>query len=181
MSGAVIVGIDPGVTSLGWAIALDTPERWRLVEAGASSAPRGTTPAEAARIHAAAVRDAARYWADGRGLLVAIEAMEHHASRGGSVAADLLSLATIGGFVAAAINPARAPLLLPPSTWKGGVPKEIHHSRILAALVPSEAAITQKTLAATSARSKKEVLDAIGIALFAAGRIARGGGKRERE
>lgn len=170
----MIVGIDPGVRSLGWSVILLCPEGWRLVSTGASVA--GSDPC---REHGTAVRAAVDPWRGGP-ILVAVEAMEAHTSRSGSVLADLVRLSQIGGFVAGVVHPWREPRWLPPSEWKGSVPKAIHHERIRAALEPSELSICEKALQTTPAASRKEILDAIGIGLFAAGRIARGGAKRER-
>ena len=58
----------------------------------------------------------------------------------------------------------RAPKPVFPSKWKGGVPKPAHQPRILRAIRPGEPRSTQK-----------DVVDAIGIGLWATGRTGRGG------
>lgn len=57
-----------------------------------------------------------------------------------------------------------------PSQWKGNVPKAIHNERVLAKLTPAELAVIPK-LPATKLHN---VIDAIGLGLFALGRMGRG-------
>jgi hypothetical protein len=53
-----------------------------------------------------------------------------------------------------------------PRTWKGNVPKAVHHTRILRALEAHERERIE---------DGKEALDALGLALWAVGRTGRGG------
>jgi len=59
-----------------------------------------------------------------------------------------------------------------PQEWKGQVPKNVHHERILAALSPAESARIPKLPKADA----HNMLDAIGLGLFHLGRISRGAG-----
>lgn len=63
-----------------------------------------------------------------------------------------------------------------PQEWKGQVPKETHHKRILAVLNPTELARLPK-LPKSDAHN---MLDAIGLGLFHLGRISRGAGGQVR-
>lgn len=58
-----------------------------------------------------------------------------------------------------------------PHVWKGGLSKERHQPRILEALTPIERALIPKL----ADYKLHNVIDAIGIGLFAIGRMARGG------
>ncbi len=85
---------------------------------------------------------------------------------------DLIDVQTVGALVVASL--ASEWQLLPPSLWKATIPKEIHHERILAGLTARERAIAT-TAAARAGACAKEVLDAIGIGLYALGRTDRSG------
>jgi hypothetical protein len=56
--------------------------------------------------------------------------------------------------------------LVQPRTWKGQVPKEIHHRRVRAALTPAELARIPKS-------HTHDTLDAIGLGLWRTGRMKR--------
>jgi len=57
-----------------------------------------------------------------------------------------------------------------PATWKGQVPKEIHHKRIRASLNGYEKEILAAALEGISPGKQHNVLDAVGIGLWARGR-----------
>jgi hypothetical protein len=57
-----------------------------------------------------------------------------------------------------------------PQKWKGSVPKEIHHPRIFAKLTPSEQIVLADAGKGIAPSKRHNLLDAIGIALWAAGR-----------
>jgi len=57
-----------------------------------------------------------------------------------------------------------------PSGWKGAVPKEIHHQRVLAELRPAEHQILTPVLSALAHGIRHNVLDAVGGFLWAAKR-----------
>lgn len=56
-----------------------------------------------------------------------------------------------------------------PSKWKGQVPKDIHHERILAVLTPSEIRLVNLL------SRDRDALDAVGMGLWELGRVGRGG------
>lgn len=56
-----------------------------------------------------------------------------------------------------------------PRKWKGNVPKEVHHKRILALLTPKERAIVE------ALPRDRDALDAVGLGLYELGRCGRGG------
>ena len=64
---------------------------------------------------------------------------------------------------------------VPASEWKGNLAKEIHHARIDLCLDEREREIVRLALASTTAGHAKEVLDAVGIWLYYAGRTDRAG------
>lgn len=57
-----------------------------------------------------------------------------------------------------------------PVQWKGSVPKDIHHPRIMAALLPCERRVVAEATRRVAKGKRHNVLDACGIALWAVGR-----------
>jgi hypothetical protein len=168
---------------LGWALlsfVVEGPRHgWRLAAGGVTRSDARSVPS-AAFDHAADVRAAIDPWCGALRPLVVVEAMVHSQDRDGSVAQDLIDLSIVSAYVAGTVcGAARTPQFLPAMTWKGGVPKDIHHERIRAALDPEECVLLRKLLESVPKRYEKELLDALGIALYGAGRIARGGRVRE--
>ena len=78
---------------------------------------------------------------------------------------DVLQLATAAGYYAGVLSRGGAHRFVEPSQWKGQVPKEVHHPRIVAALAPEEQARLPVKKGALV-----HVLDAVGIGLWALGR-----------
>jgi hypothetical protein len=84
---------------------------------------------------------------------------------------DLITLAIrVGEWRGRAIGEGADVRLVTPMQWKGAVPKSIHHPRILASLEATERTILHDVKCA--ATSMHNVIDAIGIGLFAVGRRA---------
>jgi hypothetical protein len=76
---------------------------------------------------------------------------------------DLIQLAAVVGDMAGALRPhASAVHVFQPRTWKGQVPKDVHHRRVKAKLRPAE--LHSILLPAQSLRHN--VLDAIALGLF---------------
>lgn len=59
-----------------------------------------------------------------------------------------------------------------PNDWKAQVPKPIHHARIASALLASEIGVV---IAGRVSAQHPDMWDAIGLGLFAMGRLGRGG------
>lgn len=87
---------------------------------------------------------------------------------------DLISIATEGGLFVGAVRGGRAgpTVLVAPRTWKGGVPKDIHQRRILAKLTAPEVARLEAALVNVLPTLRHNVVDAVGIGLWAVGRAA---------
>lgn len=83
---------------------------------------------------------------------------------------DLLSVNLCAGQWIQSVN-AQHTRRLKPHEWKGGLSKERHHPRVLDALAPAERALIPRL----AEYKLHNVLDAIGIGLFALGRQSRGG------
>lgn len=60
-----------------------------------------------------------------------------------------------------------------PASWKGQVPKEIHHPRIYAALRPEEQKILYDTGLAMADSKRHNMVDAVGLGLYSVGRRVR--------
>jgi hypothetical protein len=85
---------------------------------------------------------------------------------------DLITLAVrIGQLKERAERKSLTVRLIKPAEWKGQTPKEIHNRRVLAAMQPSEVEVFKELKVAQSL--KHNVLDAIGIGLWALGRMVR--------
>lgn len=83
---------------------------------------------------------------------------------------DLIDLAVKAGEIRGRFSWQRS-IEAHPATWKGSVPKDVHHRRVLAALSAEEVALLPKT-----PRSKKydhNMLDAVGLGLWHLGRLRR--------
>ncbi len=90
--------------------------------------------------------------------------------RAGADPNDLLGLAAVAGAVAAHYYDATINVYKP-AEWKGQVPKEVHHARIMRFLSDAEKLAIPK-LPKTKLHN---VLDAIGLGLFHLGRTGKGG------
>jgi hypothetical protein len=88
--------------------------------------------------------------------------------------ADIIALAVRagewGGKVAAFTG--SVPEYVEPARWKGQVPKDIHHARILAKLSPEEQAVLTSAGNGVAPSKRHNIVDAVGIGLFAVGRRA---------
>ncbi len=155
------LGIDPGTRALGWARAKDG----KITHAGLSRAPQIASLAECAEYHARAI-------GLGSTLRVALESMTYR----GVHSQDLLDVQTVGCLVAARVAP--TVILYPPSEWKGTIPKAQHHLRILESLEYSERGIVNLAVQSAGKTHAKEVLDAVGILLYAMSRTNRTGARR---
>jgi len=60
-----------------------------------------------------------------------------------------------------------------PSEWKGQVPKDIHHARILAVLTETERTALDEGVRGVAPSKQHNVLDAVGLGLWVAKRVAR--------
>ena len=163
-----LVGIDPGTRALGACLFQDG----RLVSARASVARGiGALPSLVA-YHAGNLRDYA-----GKCPEVAIELMRWRPKDPRSQANDLIDVQTVGMVVAGSCR--NRIHLYPATTWKGSVPKPVHHKRIREALELEEARILDAALSVAPARHRKEILDALGIGLFHLKRTNRSGIRRK--
>jgi len=74
--------------------------------------------------------------------------------------------ALTGALLALGVDPV---LRIPPSTWKGRTPKDLHHPVILASLSDRERTLIPR--GPRSGRYQPDALDAVGMALWAVGRL----------
>jgi hypothetical protein len=85
---------------------------------------------------------------------------------------DLITLAFRAGVI---VGLQRCPdvVVYDPYSWKGGVPKPVHHARVLSVLTPDEKALLQQAKPAMHKLSP-DMLDAVGLGLFHLKRMGRG-------
>jgi hypothetical protein len=84
---------------------------------------------------------------------------------GKTVAKSIIQVAQTAGMIAGAMvyaNDAKV-TWYEPRVWKGGVPKEVHHPRILKILSDGERSVIEYP---RSKKTSKDVLDAVGIGLY---------------
>lgn len=162
---SALIGIDPGTRALGW---VRGTEAGIVISAGCSRVRPGAI-ADMAAEHARAI-------GHGTSHLAHLEAM-HWDGRRPTTVGDLLDVQAVGAIVAARV--AAEIRMVKPGEWKGTIPKEIHHPRLLAVLDPAERRIVDAACAQAGATHAKEVLDALGIMMQGARRIGRSGGVRE--
>jgi hypothetical protein len=88
--------------------------------------------------------------------------------------ADIIKLATRagewGGAVRAWFNV--EPEYVEPHGWKGSVDKDVHHARVWAKLTGAEQAVVSAAAKGVAKGKLHNIIDAVGIGLFAVGRRA---------
>lgn len=144
-----VVAVDPDARGFAWAIYVDDV----LVRAGRGrtrAALKDTAPAKGDRWLLEAPQNYERFGVAHRDLdrlRAVLKAVEREARAAGGTARRIR-----------------------PATWKGNVPKAVHHARTEAALAPEEVAV-----AYPKGAYDHNVLDAVALGLFAVGRARRGG------
>lgn len=147
----MLLAIDPGVRALGWAYFEDG----RLVQAGLLRAK-----------HIQEMVD--QLWLlDLHPVSLVIERPQVY---GGAKfdPNDLVGLAVVAGAAAGRFHMAKNIDFPLPRMWKGQVPKDIHHERVLRALSIAE----RGQVPNTTKSLQHNVLDAVGLGLWKIGRAA---------
>lgn len=162
----MILAIDPGVHHHGLALFKEQ----RLIHCGLVRGPAGPPTRRHVPLAVAAGGLAGRTaeWLDGWGARVVAE-LPQDRGQDRVPPADLIALSVVLGWTLGAL--AGQATLISPADWKGSTPKAKHQPRIIAALSAEEAALIP------SGALAHNVIDAIGIGLWAVGRIS-GGRKR---
>lgn len=155
----ILLAIDPGVHHHGLALFL---ENGRLLRCGLVRGPAGR-PALAVAAGGLAERTAD--WLVGEGTRVVAE-MPQDRGQDRVPPADLIALSVVLGWTLGEM--CRPVTLISPADWKGSVPKSKHQPRIIAALSGAERALIPSGALAHNA------IDAVGIGLWALGRISGG-------
>ena len=171
-----LVSVDLGVRYLavaGWTCAwLDRDARegprtrWELVDAARLVAPEGPSGPKGDRAAAEALARQLATWAVRWQGAAAELVIEVPTSYPGHTATEP-TLERMRRTAAAVARPWSLKRQVEPREWKGNVPKEIHHARALAALLPHEVALWSA--------DDHDVRDAIALGLWAVGRLQRGG------
>lgn len=169
-----IAAIDPGMRAIGYAEAIgERPgESSAIVFAGASTASKTAAPFELARAHELALRRARIAPPDP--ARVYVESMRYRPRAANSFPNDLLDVQTCGLLVAHRLAPQGEIVPIEVEDWKRNLPKAIHHARLDLALTTLERELVSAACDRAGAHAK-EVLDAVGILLFALGRIDKAG------
>ncbi len=169
-TGATTVSIDAGLRGCGVGVFTGSELTRALYVPNPERTARGT---KAWRAMAMAVV-AALTLSGALGTLV-VERMETYGPRHqkGSQA-DLHELTGVTGALAYAL-PAVTNVDYLPKQWKGQVPKEIHHERARRVLSELEGQLLAQRLASIPTSYRHNAMDAVALALFAAGRLGRGG------
>lgn len=161
MSG--LISIDPGVKALGWATwgcgGLERAGLSRTIERDLGRAIAG---------HLANLEDI------GPCPESAVEHMTYRPTD--STPQDLINVEAVG--CAVGCSKAHRMCLYTPSTWKGSIPKYIHHARIVDVLSDNETRTLDWALRGCPKGHRKEILDAVGIGLYHLRRTNRSGGAR---
>jgi hypothetical protein len=158
----MLLAVDPGLHHCG----VSYWDRGKLVRAELVKNPlsRPGDGAKCAGPMSWAVRDA---WMQHRGAAgppalaeLVLELPQIYQGRGG-VASDIIDLAAVVGAVASALG-GSVQTFYRPRDWKGQVPKEIHHPRVIAALQPNEMSAVRLCQPASLMHN---VWDAVGLGL----------------
>lgn len=169
-----IAAIDPGMRAIGYAEAIvfvdgSSPEI-RLAQACVER--KTGSPAELAEAHAETLRDI-RY-TNPPPARIYVESMRYRPRAANSYPNDLLDVQTCGLLVAHRLAPQGEIVPIEVEDWKHNLPKAIHHARLDLALTTLERELVSAACDRAGAHAK-EVLDAVGILLFALGRIDKAG------
>jgi len=183
-----LVAIDPG-RNLGWSVfiyraeppVLELPGRnpgWLLRAAGlVCSNSRGIDEQATATRAEVQKRVLSALWAGGLNPsqypLSVCELMEWRPDDQRSNAQDLIRVATVGAAVAGMVSPDLR--FVTPNDWKGQVPKEVMFRRVEKLLTSEEMTTLLRDVSAYPVNLRHNVYDAVGIGLYATGRMARGG------
>jgi len=161
------VTIDPGKHALGWALWIGGV----LIACGLS---RSNAPGLAAMAadHALSITRGCQGVGIMRVDLVTVEHMEAGNER--VPPQDLIEVEAVGCLTAAAVTNGQV-ALLPPSTWKGSLPKQVIHDRNRDVLSAGERLLVDRACAKAPRTNWKEILDAVGIGLFDLKRTSRAG------
>lgn len=152
----MIAGIDPGTRETGY-VGLDS--RGDVIIAGCLLAQN----MQGMLYELEAL---SRYFGGGVVHRVAIERPQLYGIHDRSDPNKIGQLLIVGGRASAAFP--RARLWMPyPATWKGQVPKDIHHKRLLRGLSPVSRFRLERDLADVPSSKQHNVLDALGLALWA--------------
>jgi hypothetical protein len=161
-----LVAVDPGKRYCGMALFVDG----RLVAAGRPNPgelARGHDNAELAAMTGRAGVAWARRHSPGPFSVVA----EHMVARGASFkTTSLLELCTVAGWICGAGETGR---LVTVSEWKSNYKKSVVHGWIAKELTAEEEAVLGAAVAELNPRERGDVLDAVGIGLWALGRDVR--------
>lgn len=158
-----MIAIDPGRRALGWAWF----EHCELRGLGLVRGKAGEGAVELAQRAAGLIRAETGLEAHH----VVYERMQVYAGqRQKGDQNDLIELAEIGGGMAALLASTSTPLR--PREWKGQVPKDVLEGRVRKRLSEQELALTEARLEAYPASLRHNGWDAVGIGLWACGRLA---------
>lgn len=82
--------------------------------------------------------------------------------------ADIITLAiTAGRLVCPLADHGARVDWVEPRTWKGQVPKQIHHARIFGQLSPTEQSVVDVCLRGVNPKYREDAMDAIGLGQYA--------------
>lgn len=163
------IAIDPGVWVVGWATSY-----------GSAIVACGIARSDDPRIEIRALDIAARIRTSAAPVPVAVESMRWRPNDPKSQPNDLIDVQTVGLLVAARLSGGLGIRLVPPQEWKRSLPKAVVHNRIAGVLSEDEREIVADALARAPKEHAKEILDAVGISLYASGRVDGAGRKIER-
>lgn len=177
-----LVAVDPG-RHQGFAVFVREPE-WGFV-LRACGLVRGTATAGDVSGLAKELREGTRnaviraLWGcgfhPGQSPIAVTELMVWRPEDSRSNPEDLIQVSTVAAATVGALS--SDPRFLRPEQWKATVPQNILENRIHRVLVPRESAVWNDAQKGFPGSLAHNVLDAVGIGLFATGRMGRGGTK----
>lgn len=158
-----MLALDPGLHAFGWARGSHV--------VGLESCGLATAPKAVKDLNALIVRLSAQMPSGPPGVVL-LEQMTMRQNDERSQPEDLLRVQLVGASVAGILASPHAPEFVTPMTWKGCVPKEIHHGRIVRRLDETERAVLERDLVGVPKGLRHNVMDAVGILLYGLGRKA---------
>ncbi len=170
----MIIGIDPGIERCGVAVL----RAGRLAAAGLPKAPATRGEGEIVRVAAVAqaVVDFLISVATAGELSHACVTLEwpriYLAGKSKAPGADILLLSAVDGAIAGRLAPYGCELAsIPPDRWKGQTKDNVMAGRIVGRLDDAECRLLADVMQPIAQGLRHNVTDAVGIALWAAGRL----------
>lgn len=158
---AYVLGIDPGKKATGWAIV----HNGEFKVAGLSRI-NTSSAVKAAKHHAKEICSVA---IEHNPDSIILEVPQVFVASGKGNPAHLVDLALLGGYIIGFLAPAFPKIVIKtvlPQEWKGSIPKDVHHRRLLKEMDSKSRKKLETCLDSAIKSLQHNIIDAYGLALY---------------